>query len=196
MDPRLRYPFAERNPVWVTAGITAVAYAIVLGSFADLLPIYPELTRATIDLLSHVTAVANAVTIVSIVLGLYWISKGRIRAHAGAMTVATLSILVFLVLYLTRIGGGGQKALAGDPHAAVEFAYLAMLAVHILLSILAVPLVVLAIVLALSVPTAELGRTRHPRIGRIAAVTWLVSLVLGIGAYLILNHVVGAELAG
>lgn len=195
MTASLRYPFADRNPLWMTAGLTAVAYAIVLATFFDLLPIYPELGRDTIDLLSHVTAVANAVTIVSIVLGWYWITHRQIRAHAGAMVVATVSILAFLVLYLTRIGGGGQKALAGDPHVAIELAYIVMLAIHILLSILAVPLVVFALVIALSVPISQISRTRHPKIGRIAAVTWLVSLVLGLGAYLILNHLVGAELA-
>lgn len=189
-------PLAGWNPGWTTAGITAVAYAIVLATFYDVLPIYPELTRSTIDALSHATAVANAVTIVAIVLGWYWIRRRQIVAHRRAMLVATLSILVFLVLYLTRIGGGGQKVLAGDPAAVVELSYFVMLAIHIVLSILAVPLVVFALVLALSVPPDRLGTTSHPRVGRIAAVTWLVSLILGIAAYLILNHVVGAELAG
>ena len=191
----VRTPLAEFNPIWTTAIITAVAYGIVLGTFYDLLPIFPELSRETIDLLSHVTAVANLVTIVSLVVGWYWVKQRELERHAGAMVVATLSILVFLVLYLTRIGGGGQKALAGDPHVAIELSYLFMLGVHILLSMIAVPLVVFALVLALSHPLNELGRTKHPQIGRYAAITWLVSLILGIGAYLILNHLVGAELA-
>lgn len=193
-EPR-RLPLAGRDPRRTTVAITAIAYAIVLATFYDALPIYPELGRETIDVLSHVTAVANAITIGSILLGLYWIRQRAIRHHAIAMGIATASILAFLVLYLARIGGGGQKALAGDPHVALELAYSTMLAIHILLSMLAVPLVVFALVLALSTPIERLGRTPHPRIGRIAAVTWLVSLVLGIGAYLILNHVVGAELA-
>ena len=195
MAPRWRYPLAGQHPVVVTAVLTAVAYAVVLGTFAGVVPGYPELTRGTIDALSHLTAVANLVTVAAISLGWYWIKQRRIREHAGAMSVATLSILAFLVMYLTRIGGGGQKALAGDPHTAIELAYLGMLAVHILLSMIAVPLVIFVLVLALSVPPDRLGATRHPQIGRVAAATWLVSLVLGLGAYLILNHIVGAELA-
>lgn len=189
-------PLAGVNPVYATAVITAVAYAIVLATFYDVLPIYPELTRETIDLLSHLTAVANAVTVVAIVLGWYFIKQRRIRAHASAMGVATVSIIIFLVLYLTRIGGGGQKALAGDPHTAIELAYIVMLAIHILFSMIAVPLVVFALVLAGSVKVNQLGATRHPIIGRYAATIWLISLVLGIVAYAILNHVVGAELVG
>lgn len=195
METERRQPLAGLDPLWTTLVITAVAYAIVLGTFYDALPIYPELTRETIDLLSHATAVINAITVLAILLGLYWIGEREIRKHAGAMIVATISIVGFLVLYLTRIGGGGQKALAGDPGVFIEGTYFVMLAVHILLSMVAVPLVVFALVLAMSVPINQLASTRHPQIGRFAAITWLISLVLGIVAYLILNHLVGAELA-
>lgn len=187
-------PLSGINPVWTTVIITVLAYAIVLATFFDALPIYPDLSRGTIDTLSHATAIINAITIFAIVLAVYWIRAGRIRRHARAMSFATVTILAFLVLYLTRIGGGGQKELASDPHVVLEVAYIVMLAIHILLSMLAVPLVVFALVLALSIPLSQLPDTRHPQIGRIAAVTWFVSLVLGIGAYLILNHIVGAQL--
>lgn len=195
MSNERRLPLAGIDPVWTTVAITLVAYAIVLGTFYDVIPIYPELGRGTIDALSHATAVVNAITIVSILAGLYWIKQRQIRKHAGAMVVATLTILAFLVLYLTRIGGGGQKALAGDPDVLLSGAYIVMLAIHILLSMVAVPLVVFVLILALSTPINRLGATRHPQVGRIAATAWLVSLLLGIGAYLLLNHVVGAELA-
>lgn len=194
MTRRLMDRRGELPPVWTTVVLTAIAYAIVLATFFDLLPIYPELDRTTIDLLSHVTAVINTLTVIAIVIGWYHIKHHRIRKHAAAMGTATILIVAFLVVYLTRIGGGGQKALAGDPHVVIEWSYLVMLLIHIVLSILAVPLVVFAVVLAIVTPVAELSRTRHPQIGRIAAVTWLTSLILGIGAYLILNHVVGAEL--
>jgi len=70
--------------------------------------------------------------------------------------------------------------------------YLAMLAIHILLSILAVPVVLYALVLGLTHSKREL-RTEvpHARVGRIAAGSWLLSLVLGVVTYVMLNHVYG-----
>jgi putative membrane protein len=68
-----------------------------------------------------------------------------------------------------------------------------MLAVHILLSVLAVPLVILALVLGLTHSPAELRETVHPRIGRVAAATWILSLALGVITYVMLNHVYGYE---
>ena len=69
-----------------------------------------------------------------------------------------------------------------------------MLAVHILLSILAVPVVLYAIVLGATHSPRELRtETAHARVGRIAAGSWLLSLVLGVITYLLLNHVYGWE---
>lgn len=184
------------DPRWLTVAVTVAAYALVAATFAGLVPVYPELSRSTVDALSHATAAINAVTIAAIAVGWWTIRRGRIRRHAIAMALATVTIAAFLALYLTRIGGGGQKELAGDPHVALEGAYLVMLFVHVVLSIVSVPLVVFALALAATVPVHRLGDTRHPSVGRIAAAAWLVSLLLGIGAYLVLNHVVGAQLAG
>jgi putative membrane protein len=73
-------------------------------------------------------------------------------------------------------------------------AYLLMLAVHILLSILAVPLVIYAIVLGLTHTPEELRtETPHKRVGRIAAGTWILSLSLGVVTYLLLNHLYAWE---
>jgi len=68
-------------------------------------------------------------------------------------------------------------------------AYLLMLAIHIVLSILAVPLVLYALVLGLThTPTELRTETPHRTIGRIAAGSWILSLVLGVVTYLLLNH--------
>lgn len=66
-----------------------------------------------------------------------------------------------------------------------------MLAVHILLSILAVPVVLHAVVLGLTHSIADLPRTIHPRVGKIAVAAWVVSLALGIITYVLLNQVYG-----
>lgn len=177
-----------------TVVVTAVAYAIVIATFAGWLPIFPDLGRGTIDLLSHVTAVVNALTVGAILAGWHAIRSGRVRRHAASMTTALLLIGTFLVLYLSRIGGGGQKEIVGAEGLAMA-AYLGMLGVHIVLSIVAVPLVVYVFLLGVTNDLDAIYASRHARLGRLTAATWLLSLVLGIGAYLMLNHVYGAELA-
>lgn len=175
--------------------VTAIAYGIVVATFADWLAIYPELDRATIDALSHATAAVNAATIVAIAVGWHAIRTGKVRRHAASMSTALVLIVAFLVMYLTRIGGGGQKEIVGAEGIAMA-AYLGMLAIHVLLSILAVPLVVYVFLLGATNALEDIYGSRHPRLGRITAATWLLSLALGVAAYLMLNHVYGARLAG
>lgn len=182
------------NPVHATVAVTAVAYAIVAGTFLGLVPIFPELSRSTIDAISHATAVINAVTIITLLSGWYFIRTGRIRRHAASMSTSLILIGAFLALYLTRIGGGGQKEIVGA-EGLVLLLYRAMLGFHVLLSILAVPLVIYVFSLAATRPVREIYHTPHRRVARVTVVTWLVSLVLGIVTYLLLNHAYGARLA-
>ncbi|WP_255190920.1 DUF420 domain-containing protein [Natronobeatus ordinarius] len=180
----------RENTLGVTILLTVVGYALVIGTFLLDLPIYPELTEAQVDLFTHLIAVINLTTTVLLVLGWYWIRAGEVDKHRLAMVGAFVLILLFLVLYLTRVGGGGGEKLFDGPEL-VRYAYLVMLAVHILLSIVAVPVVLYALLLGLTHTPAELRRTAHARIGRIAAATWILSLVLGVVTYLLLNHIYG-----
>jgi putative membrane protein len=78
----------------------------------------------------------------------------------------------------------------------VYYGYIGMLAVHILLSVLAVPLVIYALVLGLTHSPAELRDSLHPRVGRVAAATWILSLALGVITYVLLNHVYSYRFMG
>ena len=180
----------QRPWTW-TAVVTLLAYALVIGTFLDALPIYPTIDLETSTLLSHTIAAVNAATVGSLIIGWYLIRNRRIDAHRIAMVVAIGLIMVFLVLYLLRVGGGGTKRFVGP--SAITLAYLLMLAVHILLSIVAVPLVVFAVLLGLTHTPVELAETRHAQVGRVAVVTWLLSLVLGLVTYVMLEHLYGWE---
>jgi len=186
---------AKKRPRAVTAVLTVVGYALVLGTLVVGLPIYPELSRETVTLLSHAIAGINTTAVVLLALGWRWIRLDEVDKHRAAMGTAFGLILVFLVLYLLKTGGGGTKEidLAMGP---VKAAYLGMLAVHVLLSILAVPVVLYALILGLTHTPAELRtETPHRRIGRIAAGSWIVSLVLGVLTYVMLNHIYGYDFA-
>ncbi|WP_280588455.1 DUF420 domain-containing protein [Halorubrum sp. Boch-26] len=174
----------------ITVLLTIVGYGAVGGVFLipEFQALFPTLTRGTVDLLAHGIAAVNTTTIVTLSLGWYWIRNDEVKRHAAAMTTSFVLILLFLGMYLPKVAGGGTKLFVGpDP---AYYAYLVMLAVHILLSIVSVPVVLYAIVLGLTHTERELrNETPHRRVGRIAASAWLISLVLGVVTYLLLNHV-------
>jgi putative membrane protein len=182
---------AREYPRAVAAVLTVVGYGLVVGTLYVGLPIYPDIGLGTVNLLSHAIAVINTVTVTLLVLGWYWIRNDEVKNHRRAMLSAFSLILVFLVLYLLKTGGGGRKDVVGT--GLLESAYLAMLAIHIILSVLAVPVVLYALTLGLTHTPAELRRTPHKRVGRIAATAWIVSLTLGITAYVLLNYVLEYE---
>ncbi|WP_254763798.1 DUF420 domain-containing protein [Natrinema marinum] len=183
----------RERPMGVTILLSIVGYALVLGTFLLDVPIYPDLTNAQVNLFSHVIAVINTTATVVLTLGWYWIRNGEVEKHRLAMVSGFVLILGFLVVYLLKVGGGGTKEFVGPDLA--YYPYLIMLAVHIILSIVSVPVVLYALILGLTHTPAELRRTAHARIGRIAAAAWILSLFLGVVTYVLLNHVYSYEFA-
>jgi putative membrane protein len=183
--------FARNHPRAIAALLTVVGYVVVVGTLYADLGIYPEISESTVDLLAHAISVVNAATIGWLVAGVYWIKRGEIEKHRAAMISAFGLILLFLVMYLLKTGGGGRKEIvAGAP---LRSLYLGSLGVHIVLSVLAVPFVLYAITLGLTHTPAELRQTAHATVGRIAVTAWLVSLVLGLLAYGMLTFYYGPE---
>lgn len=193
------------HPKAVTAILSVVGYAAVVGVFLvpSVQALFPRLTEPQVDLLAHAIAVVNSITTVLLIAGWYWIRTDQVRKHAAAMGSSFVLILVFLGMYLPKVAGGGTKEFVLDSAYSwvplwdwIYPAYLLMLAIHIILSILAVPLVLYAIVLGVShTPTELRTQTPHATVGRIAAGTWILSLVLGVVTYLLLNHLYMAEFA-
>ena len=191
----------RNHPRAVVTAVTIAGYAAVIGTFAGVIPVYPELTVAQVNFLSHAIAVVNSLTIGTIALGWYWIRRDAVRKHAAAMASSFVLILTFLGLYLLKVGGGpGEKriviesgAVLGAYAGTVKAVYLAMLGIHILLSVLAVPVVLYVLTLAATRSVPELRESPHARVGRVAAAVWLCSLVLGVVTYLLLNHVYAYE---
>jgi putative membrane protein len=190
----------KARPLAAAALLSALGYAFVIGTFAGVVPLYPDIGEPGVDLLSHAIAVVNTVTTISLVLGWYWIRKGRVDSHRSAMVLSFVLIVLFLLLYLPKVGGGGEKHfILASQYGWVPLwewiqpAYLIMLAIHIALSVLAVPLVLYALVLGLTHTPKELEATRHATVGRVAAGTWILSLVLGVVTYIMLNHLYAAE---
>jgi putative membrane protein len=179
------------HPRILTAVLSVIGYVLVGGALAGAIPLFPSLGRDTVVLFGDLIAVVNLMALTSLLVGWRFIRRGAVRRHRAAMLTAFSLIMVFLVLYLWKTGGGFEKAILAT--GLVKIAYLAMLAIHILLSVVAVPVVLYAVILGLTHTPEELAETLHPRVGRVAVVTWSVSLALGIVTYLLLNHVYSWE---
>ncbi|MFB6137321.1 MAG: DUF420 domain-containing protein [Halobacteriaceae archaeon] len=190
---------ARSRPRAVTAVASAIGYALVVGVLWGPLRT-GTLADETVVLLGDLIAVVNLTALAAMLLGVRFVRRGEIRRHRAAMLTAFGLVLVFLALYLTKLGGGFEKHIvieSGMFLAAYEGviypAYLLMLAVHIVLSAAAVPLVIHAVVLGLSRSQAELRDSAHPRVGRWAVLAWSTSLALGVLTYVLLNHVYAWE---
>lgn len=183
--------FVREYPLTVVATLTLVGYTLVIGTLYVGLPIYPDIGLATVNLLSHAIAVINTATVALLLWGYKLIREGDVRRHRMAMMAAFSLIMVFLVLYLLKTGGGGRKDFVGPQGA--YYAYLVMLGIHIVLSALSVPLVLYNVVIGLTHSTEEIRETAHARVGRISVAVWSLSLSLGVVAYVLLNHVYDYE---
>ncbi|WP_226021649.1 DUF420 domain-containing protein [Halomicrobium salinisoli] len=179
---------ARARPRLVTAVLSLVGYALVAVAFTDVVPL-PTISDEAVILLGDAIAVVNACALAAILAGVYFIRDEDVERHRRAMLTAFALIMVFLALYLTKVGGGFEKEI--EATGLVWGAYIAMLAIHIVLSAVSVPVVLHAVVLGLTHTPAELRETAHARVGRIAVVAWSVSLFLGLVTYVMLNHVYG-----
>ena len=182
--------YSRTHPRHVTGVISVLGYALVIGAFAGLVPV-PEIGAATVQLFSDLIAVINTAALILLVAGWRFIKRGEVRKHRAAMLTSFGLIMLFLVLYVWKVGGGFEKAFIGPT--VVQYVYWTLLVVHILLSVVSVPVVLHAVVLGLTHSLAELGDTSHPRVGRIAVAAWTLSLFLGIVTYVMLNHIYSWE---
>lgn len=178
--------FVRRHAVAVSAVLSVVAIGTVVAAVrgvvpASALPDWPALAHAA----PTVNAVLSVAAVGTISLGWHWARTHEIRKHRAAMLASTLLFVSFLALYLYHIVLAGTTEFPG-PAVVYRFVYLPILVVHMLLAIVCIPLVVHALVLAATHSTAELPRTRHPQVGRVAAPLWLVSFAFGIVVYLLL----------
>jgi len=177
-----------REHVPAVSGIlSVVALALVFAAALQAIPqtLLPRAPDAVLEAIPHVNAVVSATAVGTIVVGVRAIRRGDVARHRAAMLSTTGLFALFLVAYLYRVALLGPSDFSGPP--LVEgVIYPGILAVHILLAIVCVPLVIYVLLLALTHSVPELRETRHPTVGRVAAALWLISFTLGVVVYLML----------
>lgn len=176
----------ERVPQ-LTALLSVVSLVLVFAAARQAIPrsLLPSVPESVLTAIPHLNAVISLLAIVTISLGVYWIRRGEVARHRAAMLSSFALFATFLALYLTKVAIQGPKGFDG-PAAIETFVYYPTLAIHMVLAIVAIPLVYHALLLAATHDVAELRESNHPRVGRAAASLWLVSFVLGNVVYLLL----------
>ena len=182
MEQRVR----QRIPS-LTAILTVVSLALVIGAVRGYVPatVLPRAPAVVLDAIPTVNAVISVVAIGVILTGLRAIERKRVARHRRLMLTGFGLFVAFLVLYLYRVALEGPTHFTG-PGWVETFVYLPVLVIHMGLAIVCLPLLYYVLLLAYSYPVADLSRTNHPRVGRVAAALWLVSFALGVIVYLML----------
>ena len=124
--------------------------------------------------LPNLNALLNGLAAIALVTGYYFVRTHRIAAHRASMFTAFVFSSLFLVCYIAN------HALHGDTlypvHNGVYYgAYLPILISHIILAIVALPIVLITFFLSLS------GRIpMHRRLARFTFPLWLYVSVTGV----------------
>jgi len=170
----------------LAAALSLLSLALVFSAVGGVIPpgLLPRVAPL-VEAVPHLNAAVSAAAIGTILYGIASVRRGRIGRHRRAMLASLALFVTFLVLYLYRISLEGPTPFPG-PDPVYRFVYLPVLAVHVLLAVVCIPLLYYVLLLAVTRDVAELPDTPHPGVGRVAAALWLISFSLGLVVYLLL----------
>lgn len=173
-----------RNPKSSTrpaiAAILAISVAASLFLFW-LIYIHPAAASSSeYAFLPALNAILNGMSAIALLIGYTFIHARRVAAHRAAMITAFAFSSLFLVSYILH------HALHGDVryplHAAFRTPYLWLLATHIFLAVIALPMVLVTFFFSLS------GRIpQHRKIARWTFPLWLYVSVTGVITFVMLR---------
>lgn len=174
----------RNNVPALTALLSIGSLALVFGAVLGVVPEH-AIPRAPDSVLEAIPLVNAIISVAAIaIIGTAWhaIRHGHVVRHRAGMLTGLALFVSFLVLYLYRVSLEGPTEFPG-PKAVEQFVYLPILAIHIVLAMVCIPLLYYVLLLALTHPVRELPTTNHRRVGRIAAPLWLTSFALGVVVY-------------
>lgn len=130
--------------------------------------------------LPALNAVLNGLCAIALCVGLYFIKHHNREAHRTSMLSAFGFSSVFLVSYIVNHTLHGDTIFPG--HGAMRTLYLSILASHVILSIVALPMVLTTFFFSLT------GRfAMHRRIARLTFPIWLYVSITGVVVFLFLQ---------
>jgi putative membrane protein len=169
----------------------AIAAILVISAAATLflfwlIYVHPAAATSTqYAFLPAMNAIFNGLAATALLIGYTFIRAHRIRQHRASMITAFAFSTLFLVGYIAH------HALHGDIryplHAALRRFYLCLLASHIILATVALPLILVTFFFSLS------GRIpQHRKIARWTFPIWLYVSITGVATYVMLRLALGS----
>ncbi|HEY4047456.1 MAG TPA: DUF420 domain-containing protein [Acidobacteriaceae bacterium] len=132
-----------------------------------------------LNFLPALNALLNGLCATALLIGFYFIRRRNVAAHRKAMITAFVFSSLFLVSYILHHALHGDQIFPG--HGAARTIYLSILISHIVLSIVALPMVLTTFFFSLS------GRFRqHRAIARYTLPIWLYVSITGVVVYAML----------
>jgi len=164
-------------PIALIVAVSAAAVCFLLWLLYLHHPLDASVSR--LRFLPALNALLNGLCTVALLAGFYFIRRGNIPAHRVSMVIAFAFSSLFLVSYITN------HALHGETHfpglGTVRTVYLSILASHVILSVVALPMVLTTFFFSLS------GRfLQHRKIARFTLPIWLYVSVTGVVVYAML----------
>jgi putative membrane protein len=129
--------------------------------------------------LPALNALWNGLSAIALVTGFWFIRKRDIAAHRASMMTAFVFSSIFLVSYIVNHALHGESHFPG--HGPIRTLYLSILLSHVLLSVVALPMVLTTFFFSLT------GRfSEHRKIARFTFPIWLYVSVTGVVVYAML----------
>jgi putative membrane protein len=130
--------------------------------------------------LPALNALLNGLSAVALSTGFYFIKQRNPQAHRNSMMVAFCFSTLFLVSYIVNHALHGDTRFPG--HGTVRAIYLSLLASHIIVSIVALPLVLVTFFLSLTRRFPV-----HRKVARFTFPIWLYVSVTGVVVFAMLK---------
>ena len=141
----------------------------------------PQQFATRLLFLPALNALLNGLSAIALVIGLTFIRGKQIAQHRASMMTAFVFSSLFLVSYITNHALHGDMIFPG--HGTARTIYLTILATHIFLSVVALPMILITFYFSLS------GRIpQHKRIARYTFPIWLYVSVTGVVVYAMLAN--------
>ena len=135
-----------------------------------------------IPYLPHFQAILNTSAALFLTAGYYFIRARNQHAHRTCMITALVISSVFMVSYLTYHAEVGYMPFAGE--GIIRPFYFTMLASHVILAAVIVPMVLITVVFAI-----KGNFDKHPRIARWTLPAWFYVSVSGVLIYILGFHI-------
>jgi putative membrane protein len=158
-------------PVALIVAVSAAAVCFLLWLLYLHHPL--DASGSRLRFLPTLNAVLNGLCTTALLAGFYFIRRRNIPAHRVSMMIAFIFSSLFLVSYIVNHALHGDTIFPG--FGMVRTVYLSILASHIVLSVIALPMVLTTFFFSLS------GRFRqHRKLARFTLPIWLYVSVTGV----------------